>query len=784
MGINFTLLLNMLRYIRFIVRRYSFCYVRLSIVTLVIGVTQLYKVEAQSSILHITDEHLQSRHPFDFISLKGHSLDVDPWKMKWGDSATWALSDFDDTAWQAVMPAYIADPSFIKDSSEFGIRWYRLRFTIDSSLHKKAICFAYSTFGAFEAFIDGEKVLSAGMPANNLKSEILPPFGVLEVRFHNTAVDADTVHTLAIRYSCHYARTLNYSLSSYHSPPIGVRLAITKPESVNTYFSQIRIAIILYGFTAGFPAVIAIFYIVFFVASRERYNLIFAILCLSLTITSTSFILFRFSLGQPYIVSYVSGFIPGIASGITMFTMILLVRHLFTPPAISWFRQPSYIALYLVLAVICDIFKKTSPLVELISTVLWCGATFEIAYATYSALRRRQQGSLVLSIAYGCMIVVAIIADVQRRNIGASDPISAPLSSILFVIYNISLPIAFFILLGLRLIEQNKVLQSYNERLEHRVNERTEELRWTNNQLEEMNAQLVNTNQELDIANEEIHHQLLSLHEQKKAIEDMNEDLQVANEHLTANALIIEEKNIKLDLLNKEKNVFLGIVAHDLKNPLTGILMTAEMIEHAFDKLSKEKIITFANRIRYSADRMKHIIEELLDVNAIESGNFSSSMETIVLRGILDRAHEAIEESAKQKHIIVHLSCKENISVYSDKQRLLQVLDNILSNAIKYSPLHRNVYVRAYHHDSMVHIAVQDEGLGMSEDDMMKLFGRFTKLSAQPTGGEHSSGLGLSIVKQIVESLGGKVWAESDGKDKGTTFYVALPSAQETSQNT
>ncbi|MDW8465755.1 MAG: sensor histidine kinase [Chloroherpetonaceae bacterium] len=114
-------------------------------------------------------------------------------------------------------------------------------------------------------------------------------------------------------------------------------------------------------------------------------------------------------------------------------------------------------------------------------------------------------------------------------------------------------------------------------------------------------------------------------------------------------------------------------------------------------------------------------------------------------------------------------------------RKFSRCFDNLISNAIKYSPHGKHIWVSMEEHQDVatlqkvVRIAVKDEGQGLSEADMQKLFGKFQRLSAKPTGGESSTGLGLAIVKQIVELHGGKVWAESEGKDKGATFFVELP---------
>jgi signal transduction histidine kinase len=128
--------------------------------------------------------------------------------------------------------------------------------------------------------------------------------------------------------------------------------------------------------------------------------------------------------------------------------------------------------------------------------------------------------------------------------------------------------------------------------------------------------------------------------------------------------------------------------------------------------------------------------------------------------------------------------------VLVDTDRMREVIDNLISNAIKYSPEGKTIAVRVQHSKDdndggapSVLVSVRDEGQGLTEEDMKKLFGKFQRLSAQPTAGESSTGLGLAIVKQLVELHGGKVWAESEGKNKGSIFCVKLPSASKTKRS-
>jgi signal transduction histidine kinase len=139
-------------------------------------------------------------------------------------------------------------------------------------------------------------------------------------------------------------------------------------------------------------------------------------------------------------------------------------------------------------------------------------------------------------------------------------------------------------------------------------------------------------------------------------------------------------------------------------------------------------------------------------------------------------------DRAALKNITLHFSTDTaQVPVYADTSALAQVIDNLLSNAVKYSPQGKNVFVRLREIDSKVRIEIQDEGEGIAPKEMEKLFGKFVRLTARPTGGEDSTGLGLSIVKKLVEAMNGKVWCESQSGTElsasGTTFIVELPSA-------
>jgi signal transduction histidine kinase/ligand-binding sensor domain-containing protein len=245
-----------------------------------------------------------------------------------------------------------------------------------------------------------------------------------------------------------------------------------------------------------------------------------------------------------------------------------------------------------------------------------------------------------------------------------------------------------------------------------------------------------------------------------------------------ANEQIVSQVK-ELTLLNNEKTELMGIVAHDLKNPLGAIRSFGELIREGW--ISAHEVPSVAGRVVETADRMITLVRNLLDINRAEQGLLELRCVAIDISTIVEGTVWQYSEPAKTKNIILHYQNSQttslsNVKAFADEQAIVQVMDNIISNAVKYSPLGKQVFVRVTNTETAVRVEVQDEGPGLTDDDKAKLFGKFTRLSAQPTGGEHSTGLGLSIVKRLVEAMGGRVWCESEVA-KGATFVVELPAA-------
>ena len=234
----------------------------------------------------------------------------------------------------------------------------------------------------------------------------------------------------------------------------------------------------------------------------------------------------------------------------------------------------------------------------------------------------------------------------------------------------------------------------------------------------------------------------------------------------------LERANQQLVKLNQEKNEFIGIAAHDLKNPLTAVLGYAEILamqQHP----NKEGNTLFGEKIKNAADRMLHLIMDLLDINAIEEGHMGMKLEQIDLGSTIGQIMAGQQLAAERKKITIHLELPQSVTVMADSRAMLQITENFISNAVKYSPEGRNVYVKVLAQTDRVTLEVQDEGPGLSEEDQGKLFQKFSRLTPQPTGGESSNGLGLSIVKRLADSMGARVGCRSQ-LGRGTVFWITM----------
>ena len=236
---------------------------------------------------------------------------------------------------------------------------------------------------------------------------------------------------------------------------------------------------------------------------------------------------------------------------------------------------------------------------------------------------------------------------------------------------------------------------------------------------------------------------------------------------------VIFRNGLELRRLNDEKNEFMGIAAHDLWSPLNAVKGYSEMVLED-PALGKENV-ELVQKIHEATARIAEMVQNLLDANRIERGEMQLHLAPIDLAAGVAAVLETQHSRAAAKRQNIQLQNEAgSVTVLADATVLTQVIENLVSNAVKYSPPGKTIYVSLRRSSEGTRCEVQDEGPGLSAEDQKKLFGKFARLTAKPTGGEHSTGLGLSIVKKMVEAMNGRVWCESE-LGRGATFIVEFP---------
>ncbi|MBC7390155.1 MAG: CHASE3 domain-containing protein [Opitutaceae bacterium] len=238
----------------------------------------------------------------------------------------------------------------------------------------------------------------------------------------------------------------------------------------------------------------------------------------------------------------------------------------------------------------------------------------------------------------------------------------------------------------------------------------------------------------------------------------------------------LETINQKLVLLNEDKNQFLGMAAHDLKNPINTIKGLINILQITGETNLSDEQKEILDHVNNSTSKMSKLISDLLDINRIDQGMTDIQFEPENLLQIVEGVIYGFKEIAEQKEIgITLLNLLTNKTLSTDKNALVRILDNLVSNAIKFSSKGKDVHISLYNKNGLTYISVKDEGPGIKEEEKHLLFGKFKKLSNRPTEGESSTGLGLSIVKSLVEAMNGSIEYTSE-VGKGTTFTLVFKS--------
>lgn len=255
-------------------------------------------------------------------------------------------------------------------------------------------------------------------------------------------------------------------------------------------------------------------------------------------------------------------------------------------------------------------------------------------------------------------------------------------------------------------------------------------------------------------------------------------ELQASNQQLEEKVRLrnaeLQEAHEQLKRLQQTREQMINMAIHDLKAPLSNIqLVLSELYRLAPSKESQE-LLSIA---RDSSDIAYALVSDMLSVASLSSVEPDVRREVIEPAALLTASIQAFQHAAQRKSIRIHANYATELPAFTaNTRKLREAVDNLLSNAIKYTPVGGDVTVSvAATADSCVEISIADSGLGMTKEDIQNAFGEFRRLSAQPTDGESSTGLGLFIVKKIVDLHNGTISVRSEGPGKGTLFTITLP---------
>lgn len=261
----------------------------------------------------------------------------------------------------------------------------------------------------------------------------------------------------------------------------------------------------------------------------------------------------------------------------------------------------------------------------------------------------------------------------------------------------------------------------------------------------------------------------LRLIRERKSINTLLDKLEMANESLEKKVLA---RTQQLTEANRAKDHFLAIASHDLKVPIAGVMGLIEIMR--LDNNNRDlRDVEYLSYIEESCQGMQNLISNLLDINRIDRGETHLVKERIDLFPFLTKIEQSFASYAKKKSIPLHVE-KVNTVIEADPVNLSRILENLISNAIKFSQPGHAVAVKSQVDDQLISFDIIDHGPGIPESELPDLFKKFSRLSNRPTGGESSSGLGLAIVKELTELAGGKLNVVSR-TGQGTTFTVRLP---------
>lgn len=256
----------------------------------------------------------------------------------------------------------------------------------------------------------------------------------------------------------------------------------------------------------------------------------------------------------------------------------------------------------------------------------------------------------------------------------------------------------------------------------------------------------------------------------------LHDEITRLNNELISTQRILSKSNADLQRMNDEKNFFLGMAAHDLRNPLASIMAYAQFMHMDAVKRQDEQAISFMEEILSSSKFMTDLVNNFLDVAAIESGKLKLYYEKVDLVKLISKIVAMNQVLVNDKNIKLVFVYEDINTVKIDSRKIEQVVTNLITNASKFSSLDSEIKIELKKEGNQIIISVKDSGPGISEDDKERIFNAFQRGTPRGNMEQRSTGLGLNIAKRLIEGHGGTLWVEST-IGQGSTFFFSLPTS-------
>lgn len=238
----------------------------------------------------------------------------------------------------------------------------------------------------------------------------------------------------------------------------------------------------------------------------------------------------------------------------------------------------------------------------------------------------------------------------------------------------------------------------------------------------------------------------------------------------------LQESEQQLRLLNASKDTFFSIIAHDLRNPFSGLMMLTESLVENFETYEPERLKAVLTLLHNSSHRVYDLLNNLLEWSRLERGLLKAEPQTIFMAMLVQHPIDLLAQPADQKRITLRNLISKKLTAYADYHMISTVIRNLLSNALKFTPPDGTVTLSGYYREQELVVTVADTGIGMTPQQLDKLFRIDEKCSRPGTDGEVGAGLGLILCHELVKKNGGAISAASQ-VDAGTTFTITLPIA-------